>query len=369
MRAVVDVDWMGVRRCAGALGGEGTVILRLRTDAEVDEQVLDAALPPDEGDSPANGGWFAGPGGFLLLAEGLRAEVDPWIEQLAAGLDDAGFEGTLTGASVVGNPRWAQRVDREAVSFVAVLGYRPRPGVGYYDGWLPDAEVLDRALGLGMGWLTAHGARVMALADLRARFWVDATTARRVMRTDLQRRSIALSSGYDKHRSELRHVSVARRGLVSLTSRGLRPWRETVDELRAALTTAPLEGLAIAMVTPHDFSGLRLPKYSGAADGRAYDYHPERWAEFTLDPCGIQILTDQHLAAATDLTSWVTTRLDHDHHLVEARDLAPWYEPVAARRPVAPDVLDQARRDFGEAILTYDRAERLGLNTKPPRPR
>ena len=64
---MVDVDRAGIARTAKKLGGEGTNILLLRTPAVCDVSVLDAALPADHGDSPANGGWFAGPKGWMLL--------------------------------------------------------------------------------------------------------------------------------------------------------------------------------------------------------------------------------------------------------------------------------------------------------------
>ena len=61
--SVVDVDRAGIARTAEKLGGEGTNVLLLRTPTPYDVGVLDAALPADHGDSPANGGWSAGPKG------------------------------------------------------------------------------------------------------------------------------------------------------------------------------------------------------------------------------------------------------------------------------------------------------------------
>jgi hypothetical protein len=100
--------------------------------------------------------------------------------------------------------------------------------------------------------------------------------------------------------------------------------------------------------------------------GKAYGWHPERWHEFALEPCGIQILTNQHLAAARDLSSWRTTRLDDDHLLVEARDLEPWYaNPPRDSDPLDATLLQTAYADFGDMILTPQRAQTLGLDVKP----
>lgn len=38
-------------------------------------EVLDAAVPPDDGEGLANGGWFEGPPGWMLLIEGLPGQV------------------------------------------------------------------------------------------------------------------------------------------------------------------------------------------------------------------------------------------------------------------------------------------------------
>ena len=64
---MVDVDRAGIARTAKKLGGEGTNVLLLRTPTPYEASVLDAALPEDHGDTPANGGWFAGPKGWMLL--------------------------------------------------------------------------------------------------------------------------------------------------------------------------------------------------------------------------------------------------------------------------------------------------------------
>ena len=88
------------------------------------------------------------------------------------------------------------------------------------------------------------------------------------------------------------------------------------------LTTLPLQHVSIAMVSHRDWRSLFRTNFPGNEynDTHTYRRHPELWGEFTLDPCGIQILTDLHLAKAHDLSNWRTTRLDPTHHLVEARE-------------------------------------------------
>lgn len=66
------------------------------------------------------------------------------------------------------------------------------------------------------------------------------------------------------------------------------------------------------------------------------------------DAHGVSILTDAHLDRAHDLSAWTIHRLGGGRHLLTATDLAPWY----AHTTVDPDVLAQARRDFGRMIIT-----------------
>ena len=67
-----------------------------------------------------------------------------------------------------------------------------------------------------------------------------------------------------------------------------------------------------------------------------------------LDAYGIQLLTDAHLAHAHDLSGWHVETVAPGRHVVRARDLAASY---AGNQP-DPAVLERARADFGDMILT-----------------
>jgi hypothetical protein len=330
--------------------------------------VLDAALPGDDGSSPANGGWFPGPKGWMLLLEGLDERIDPWLEALAGALSAAGIDGTLTGAGTAGQPRWAQEIDT-GWTVSGLVGFRPRPGFRLADGWVPGDAALHAAVALGMRWLTAHDARIMATADLRASFWAPPPLAARMLSTEARGRTgMASASGYHQQRREVRHAGLtAAAGLQLTTTIEAPSWRETVDELRSALRSIALEDVTIAMASYRTWSTLVGADLSGGAfGGRAYGFHPELWDEFTLDPCGIQVLTDRHLAKAADLSAWRTSRLDDGHVLVEARDLEPWFAPVRTQLDLPePGLIGPARRDFGDMILTPAKAGSLGLDRKP----
>lgn len=82
------------------------------------------------------------------------------------------------------------------------------------------------------------------------------------------------------------------------------------------------------------------------------DYQRSRhlWSDYVIDAAGINLLTDRHLARASDLSGWDIEEVAADRFLVSARDLAPWF----AGRAAPGEVIDKARRDFGDMILSWD---------------
>ena len=92
---------------------------------------------------------------------------------------------------------------------------------------------------------------------------------------------------------------------------------------------------------------MRLGARQGVALSEAYDEQQRETRRITVyNRPGI-------LEAAHDLSAWVTTRRDEDHVLVQARDLRPWYaEPHRGNQLVHGEVIEQARRDFGDMLLT-----------------
>ena len=213
-----------------------------------------------------------------------------------------------------------------------------------------------------MRWLTAHRGDLMAYTRQGANFWVDATTASTLLTDDITKGGRAISGSYHRARQDIRYVKTTLPSAMTLSSQTSdRPWQQTIEELRAALLGAPLDLVSMAMIGCQYLSTY-VALSGDAYDSMAYLNHPERWDEFVLEPSGIQILTDRHLAHAHDLAGWSTTRLDGDHVLVEAHDLGPWYAtPRRQHESPDPDLLDRARRDFGDMILTPRRAQQLGL--------
>lgn len=372
---MVEIDWRSIARVGKLMGGEGENLLLLKSKANYGVERLDAATPDDRGNSPANGGWFNTPAGPMLFLEGPPDEVARWIDSLALRFAEAGVEGTLAGGRTVNETgiTWAMELESSRnyprpgeedrpvhPRWCGLLGYRSVPNWWETDSkWTCGQNALDAAAAHALKWMSARGGRVMANVDLRANFWVDTAAAEAIFKSEAVRRYVAASQLFNEEHGEVRRVQkgwVNEIGLIVQSSQT--PWPEMIQDLRASLMAAPLDWVSIAMVSHADWSGVLGGGEDTYCDWGAYRMYPGRWDEFTLDPCGIQILTEKHLEKANDLSSWQTTRLDQRHFLVESRELEPWYgRPLRAHEGVDPSLLERARAEFGEMILTPAQAE------------
>ncbi|PKQ31142.1 MAG: hypothetical protein CVT62_09380 [Actinobacteria bacterium HGW-Actinobacteria-2] len=358
----MEIDWKGIARSQRALnGGHGeNNILALVTEAEVEEGLLNSLIPDEGGESPAVGGWFSGPGGWLLLIEPAEP-ARPSIEALAASLERAGITGTLTGAKPYGRPAWSRSIDN-LPSWNALLAYKDRPRSYRRAGWSGDPDLLPRVIDYLVDWATGDSGQFVVNINLRPGFAFDPEVGKDVLRKQVETRTISSAVGYHKKRTELRGLTLSMPTFVEMSLVPARAdWVSDLDQLRTAMTAVPLDQLSIAMIDHHSwayFSATEHDEY----DNFEYEGHPEIWDEYTPAPCGIQILTDKHLAHAHDLDDWNTTRLNDRLHLVQAKDLGPWYSrPLTYHDQPDPEVIAKARADFGDMLFTHATAERLGL--------
>lgn len=148
-----------------------------------------------------------------------------------------------------------------------------------------------------------------------------------------------------------RDVSMLPQGLVALQVMDpTADWRTRLDSVRAALTWTPPQ-TDVAFVR-HDLGNAPLwdsyvLPWPHVKESQLR-YSRPLLSSFVPDANGIQLLTDAHLARATDLSDWRISSLPGGRNLVEAKDLEPWY---ASTKP-NPEALARARVDFGEMILT-----------------
>jgi hypothetical protein len=365
----VEINWKSILRVRKEMGDEQGLLL-LKTKQKLTIEQLENATPPDHGENPTNGSWFQAPRGWMLFVEGMPHEVDAWIELLASTLAENGIDGSLDGGSSASSPRWAMYVN----SFPALsanFGFTAAPN-WTHDAWSGHSEDLPQLIDLGIGWLTALGDPLQTLIDTTAAFWTSPEATAQLVKSEVLLRRTAYAYSYHDGDPQERKLSLSLPNQASITTHGEQlAWQSTVTELRNILLAAPLDRLAQAHIAHLDWSGLLLGAPHAGDDyyhNLAYRNHPEAWAHFTLDPNGIQILSDTHLERANDLSDWETTKLDAHHYLVQARDLEPWYgTPRRREDPLDPDLLNKARADFGDIILTRGTAEALGLNIKQSR--
>ncbi len=367
------MNWRQVQATHRALGGEGTLILQLVPEGPVSVGVLHGAIgdaPFPVGEGPADGSWIEAPKGWLLV---VQADPGPllqrWIGQLAANLTAEGVSGSLTGARGVGRVAWAKELQDKTPTLSGMLAYQPLPSATMYGfGWGADPAVLEAVLDHTLAWALAD-------ADL-ARVWmngvnipVEPSAARPLFRRAVEA-SCSLS-GYSRAKYRVRFERFRSPAAVSLSQYGYstRNWQELVEDLRQQVLTAPRDRLVLARVDAYDWSDILLAfRDRTAHDGHSLNLYPDLWGEWSPDPCGIQILTSAHLAKAHDLSDWTITGLGDDRHLVEARNLADWYaQPPSRIYYRDPGFMAKPRADFGDMILTRQRAADLGLTTRPLR--
>ena len=121
--------------------------------------------------------------------------------------------------------------------------------------------------------------------------------------------------------------------------------------------------IEVAMIIPLGTSGpvttLDLP-----GGGGLWSHNRHLWSSRVHDVYGIQLLTNQHLEHARDLSDWHVEKVGDRRWLVTARDLQPWYGFTNDREwhmrvhpDNAQDFVVQARHDFGTMRLTQEIAD------------
>ncbi|MBE3073621.1 MAG: hypothetical protein IMZ75_01540 [Actinobacteria bacterium] len=130
-------------------------------------------------------------------------------------------------------------------------------------------------------------------------------------------------------------------------------WQDRLEQVNAAMVAFP-QDTDLAFLR---YSQAHTTSWSALQTGRPplpyveeyhIHYNKHLISQYVPDAHGLQILTDVHLGHATDLSDWVIESQGGGRHLVQAKDLEPWYADID------PDseTLAKARADFGKMILT-----------------
>ena len=373
-RVTIEVNWKRIRATHRELGGDGRLILEFTSAVPVPTTLLDEAIvdePFPLGQGPTNGGWLSTPSvAYLLLEADGYGGVEEWIQRLVDNLTAAGVSGVLTGARGSGRVPWAIGIEDHPFKFSASMCHQPLPVDGRPRlSWGAAPELKSAVVKHALDWALegADPVKVWNRVSLR----VDPAAAAAMTEFAMDAGSVVGVSGYNKSRQRVRRMNFFIPAVIELSEPCLDPlsWHEVVDGLRSEILTAPRDNLMLSQISPHGW-GTRT---AASGNGYIHDRHtmqrsPDVYAEWIPDPCGIQILTQAHLAKASDLSGWSLTKLDPNHWLVEANDLAAWYAtPIGPFDQHRPDLVEKARTDFGDMILTRERALALGIR-KPTDP-
>ena len=131
------------------------------------------------------------------------------------------------------------------------------------------------------------------------------------------------------------------------------PWQDRLEQVTAAMVALPEDtDLAFVQYTSaYAVSWMELQVVRPAlpyVEEPDIRYNRHLNSRYIPDAHGLQLLTDAHLEHASDLSDWVIEPLGGGRHLVQAKDLQPWYANIDPD----PQTLAKARADFGKMILT-----------------
>ena len=136
-----------------------------------------------------------------------------------------------------------------------------------------------------------------------------------------------------------------------------RTWQDVLEEMTSTVTAyaarvdyalvrqATMFALAIDGVTNRP--PVRQPHRPGAT-APVGNFHSRQLDDsvYVPDANPVQLLTEQHLAGAADLSGWDRVEVAPGRHLVSSRELDGWF----GQPEVDPALVERARADFGEII-------------------
>jgi hypothetical protein len=342
--------WISLRTTSDDLDG---FVLAVAEASELDAPDLDVS---PIGEFPARG-----PRGFVVQVDDAPTaeSLEGWLDRFVAALERRSISGTALRASSVKRPHMIAGMD-QPLELTAYVSYEidlqvPNDSRLSFISWGVEEAATEDVCAHIAAWACDGGPKVLyGLGNFS--FWLSgATTAPEMLRRDLEASVRVRLAALDLDAERGRQAKFGRLGTVRLQhlDRDL-PWHERVEILRDVMATPP-EHLNQAFIRPGgrtstDWSSdidtrLRLPRISGSG----INYCAHLFDRYVPDAHGVQVLSDAHLERAHDLSTWTITDLGHGRHLVEATDLGPWYAdgiPDAA-------VLEAARRDFGDMILSF----------------
>lgn len=369
----IVVDLVSIRRAHRRHDDGSEFWLELRTDRRSDEAfarvVADVNARIDANNHGGAQHPVGSPKGYVVLVDGFadRERLDVWLSAFVEQLEQMHFTGTLRAASEASWPKYFDSIQHDPVTDerITVL---PEPTA--FIVWSLDWDTVTPDRGTTSAWhvpddatrritehlatWTAPGGPVIQLRRDVFSFNIDdSTQVAPILADAVAATAMARVLRYERRRPHGRLATLGSGGGTATQS--IDPtatWPERIADLREVIVGCP-DLMEQAFVRP---STLGASSWSNMRDKLALPgvsesdvrYNKHLLTEYVPDAHGVQVLRDKHLAHARDLSHWNISDLGHGRKLVEAKDLIPWY---ATPLP-DPAVLEQARCDFGDMILT-----------------
>lgn len=314
------------------------------------------------------------PTGHVLVVYPFDSDFDEWISQMTARLENLGVTGTFEGTKPTYVGGWPTE-DPTPAAYLAwaqdLETVKADPNRGSH--WHVPPDATERILEHAAAWTKAGGESSIVYMGIFPLAVSPEADVAGLMNSALINNDRTRSLRYQSDQERGRMASLGPGGDAVMQEIGASvPWNQRLEAVQDALNTLPFQDLDLAFIRPApkltdswqqiDIRQKREPrqKLPGLHESDIR-YNRHLLSRYTPDAHGIQILTDQHLALARDLSGWNIQELGHGRYLVEATDLTPWYStPLPGQ-----DTLDQARHDFGDMILTK---EIIAANPPPWKP-
>ena len=355
MVVTVKVDLGKLKRQRSEFGDGVLVLLADCPDpsaGEILNEVADFGFASGEfkGLSPMKAGVAPSPAGPVFVLEPAPPQLWAWLDELARRLESRGLAGTLTAATPARYEPWFS--SRPPDAWVGAAAFYP--GWHFHDTprWAWDDQVGRDVPRQAAQWCSQDAERAFFHAGVLCQ--VEPADLPSVISVATKHVGLTKAYGGGLEPKRVRSINFDTRGFAGcLINNDTLSLTEQVEAVSDLFGWHP-ELMSHAFV--RRFYSSANPQFLGDEFG-TFPVSPAKWSSprythlidrLVLDAHAIQLLTTSHLERAHNLDAWTITPVAADRYLVAAPDLDAW---LTGRTP-DPDLLAQARHDFGKMIAT-----------------
>lgn len=294
----------------------------------------------------------------LMSRTGPEQGVRAWLDAFARHLQALGKAGRVTAAPEAFFPEWLNSV--EVPQLTAFVSYQTDDRAlldpdEQRRAWHVPAPLTAKIAEAGAAWGRFDRADVYLLRNIHQTRMKNANVGPAM--ADAAAKFAMARVTYLQ--SEPRRLAWASLGTLGRACYGVMDdtvsWQDRLGQVVQAMVAFP-RNTDLAFV---QYSHVYTLSWSALDSGRPLLPYVEEYhirynrhlnARYIPDAHGLQLLTDAHLAHANDLSDWIIEPLGGGRHVVQAKDLEPWYANIDPD----PETLAKARADFGGMILTKE---------------